>query len=142
MISSLVQKASVSMVCVMPISERSGISLLVLTVALTLLIISLSVVIPRADLEVKRRQEEDLRFKLGEFRRAASKFFRCNGRQPTSIDELLCDSGGRRFLRRAYIDPMTEAFDWQSEIASDGAFVVYSASRQPGINGAPYSSFR
>ncbi len=130
------------MVYLMQISERSGISLLVLTVALVLMAIGLSVVIPRADLEVRRSHEEDLRFKLGEFRRAVSKFARCNGRQPANLDELLCDAGGRKFLRRAYVDPMTGAFDWQWGIASDGVFAVHSASQQPGINGVPYSAFR
>ena len=85
----------------MPISDRRGISLLVVTVSLILLAVGLSVVIPRADLEVRRRHEDDLRFMLGEFRRAVVRFERCHNRQPQSLDELLRDAEGRRFLRRA-----------------------------------------
>ena len=126
----------------MPISDRRGISLLVVTVAVILLAVGLSVVIPRADLEVRRRHEDDLRFMLGEFRREVVRFERCHNRQPQGLDELLRDAEGRRFLRRAYIDPMTGSFDWQTGIDASGTFTVKSASTQPGINGVPYSSFR
>ncbi|HNX75428.1 MAG TPA: hypothetical protein PLM07_10925 [Candidatus Rifleibacterium sp.] len=126
----------------MPISERAGVSLLVLTVSIVLLAIGLSVVMPRADLEVRRSREDDLRFKLGEFRRAVNKFERCHNRPPVDLQELLSDAEGRRFLRRPYSDPMTGTFDWQCSIASDGALVVHSASDQPGINGVPYRDFR
>lgn len=125
----------------MPISDRRGVSLLVMSVAVIVLAISLTIVIPRADLEVRRGHEDDLRFKLGEFKRAVSKFARCNGRQPASIEELLQDSQGNRFLRRAYIDPMTGAFDWKSGLGADGVFYVRSASEKLSISGARYSDF-
>lgn len=126
----------------MQISERRGVSLLMVTVAIILMAVGLTVVVPRADLEVKRGREEDLRFKLGEFRRAVNKFVRCHNRQPASLDELVRDSNGNRFLRRPYLDPMTGAFDWQSGMDTDGRFFVRSSSEQASIGGVPFSSFR
>ncbi len=126
----------------MAIFERRGVSLLVLTVAIVLLATGLSVVIPRADLEVKRSREDELRFRLGEFRRAVGKFMRCHERQPSSLDELLRDSSGNRFLRRPYADPMTGRFDWVYGKDEKGGFFVRSASEDLSISKAPYSTFR
>ncbi len=130
------------MASVMQISERRGVSLLMMTVVIILMAVGLTVVLPRADLEVRRGREEDLRFKLGEFRRAVNKFIRCHNRQPASLDELMRDVDGNRFLRRAYSDPITGVFDWQSGIDSDGRFFVRSSSQQASISGVPYSAFR
>jgi type II secretory pathway pseudopilin PulG len=126
----------------MQISERRGVSLLVVTVAILLMATSLTVVIPRADLEVRRAREADLRFKLGEFRRAITKFVRCHGRQPVGLEELKQDADGNRFLRREYLDPITGSFDWQTGIDTEGNFFVHSASEQASIGGAAYNSFR
>lgn len=126
----------------MPIFDRRGVSLLVMSVAVILLAVSLSIVVPRADLEVRRNREDDLRFRLGEFGRAVNKFMRCHSRQPSIIDELLCDSQGNRFLRKAYTDPITGNFDWKSGINASGVFFVRSASEELSISGAKYSDFR
>jgi type II secretory pathway pseudopilin PulG len=130
------------MVSNMPISDRRGISLLVLTVAVILLATGLTVVIPRADLEVRRSREDDLRFKLGEFKRAVKKFVRCHERQPLNLDEMLQDASGNRFLRRAYLDPMTGRFDWAYGKNESGEFFVRSACDESSISGVPYSAFR
>lgn len=126
----------------MPISERRGASLLVLSVCLIILAISLSVVVPRADLEVRRGKEEMLRFRLGEFKRAVAKFARCHNRQPVNKEELLVDELGNRFLRQAYEDPMTGSFDWSGAQDENGIFFVHSASEEASISGARYCDFR
>lgn len=124
------------------LSARAGVSLLMLTVALLLLSIGLSVVIPRADLAVRRGKEDQLRFILGEFRRAVAKFERCHQRQPQSLAELLRDSSGNRFLRQSYPDPFTGQTDWVFASDEQGRVVVHSASEELSISGAHYRDFR
>lgn len=122
--------------------EKAGVSLLILTVSVILLAISLSVAIPRADLEVRRGKEDQLRFVLGEFRRAIDKFERCHNRLPSGPEELLRDSLGNRFLRRAYTDPFTGRFDWVFARDDQNRLLVHSASEELSISGARYSDFR
>jgi len=126
----------------MPIFDRRGISLLVLSVSMILLAISLSVVIPRAEMEVRRKKEDKLRFFLAEFRRANEKFLRCHGRQPVNISELLADKDGNRFLRQPYVDPITEKFDWYAFDDENGVFTVRSASQETSVSGIKYSQFK
>jgi len=132
----------------MPIFEprrppaRAGVSLLILTVSVLLLAVSLSVAIPRADLEVRRGKEDQLRFILGEFRRAVGKFERCHNRLPSGPEELLRDSLGNRFLRKPYADPFTGCFDWVFARDDQGRLFVHSASEDLSISGARYSDFR
>ncbi len=122
-------------------SNRRGISLLALSIGVIILSISLAVVIPRAEIEVRRKKEDRLRFVLSEFRRAATKFVRCHGRQPENISELLQDSSGNRFLRQPYVDPMTEKFDWNGFRDESGTFQIRSASDDISISGIKYSQF-
>jgi len=122
-------------------TAKNGAALLGVTIFAILLAIGLSVAMPLATREYTREKEETLRFALGEFRRAAEKFQRCNQRLPNNIDELLSDENGSRFLRRRYIDPITGKFDWQTEISSQ-TFVVHSSSKEPSLAGIPYSDFR
>lgn len=122
-------------------SFRRGAALLGITVAVILIAVTLSVALPVANKEVIREKEDQLRFILGEFRRAGEKFQRCHGRLPESMEEMLKDADGRRFLRRRYLDPFTGKSDWQTEKSPD-AFVVFSASQQLSLGGVPYSDFR
>lgn len=122
--------------------DRRGITLLVLCVGVIVTAISLTVVIPRADLQVIRTREDTLRFQLSEFRRAVDKFIRFHQRQPESIDELLRDDQGNRFLRRAYIDPFTGSADWIKDQNAEGKTFFRSASEEKSISGTIYSQFR
>lgn len=125
-----------------PASRRNaGVTLLVMTVSVILLSISLSVVLPRIEVQVRRQKEDELRFILKEFRQACERFSRVNERQPQDINELIVDSHGQRFLRRPYADPITGKFDWVGKNQGD-KFIVHSASREPSLKGAPYSDFR
>ena len=125
-----------------PAAARRGVSLLIVSVSVVLLAIGLSVVIPRVDLEVRRGKEDQLRFVLGEFKRAIDKFERCHNRPPTGSEELLRDSLGNRFLRQAYPDPFTGKFDWVFARDDQGRLLVHSASEELSISGVKYASFR
>lgn len=121
--------------------ERRGVALLSLTIVLLILGFSLSIVLPRANNEARRAKEDELRFALGEFRRAAEKFAATNGRQPLTLEELCRDGEGRRFLRRIYRDPITGKADW-TVLNRDGAFEVHSSSRGVSVGGIPFERFK
>ncbi|GAB4276518.1 MAG: hypothetical protein Kow0029_18560 [Candidatus Rifleibacteriota bacterium] len=123
------------------LDDRRGVALLAVTISVILLAISLSVALPRVDHELRREKEIQLRFILGEFRRAIQKYQNHNNTLPTNIDELICDKAGNRFLRRIYDDPITGKTDWACETAS-GSFVIHSSSEEISLSGVPYSQFR
>ncbi|MBU1107388.1 MAG: hypothetical protein KKB51_12015 [Candidatus Riflebacteria bacterium] len=125
-----------------PANARRGVSLLIISISVVLLAISLAVVIPRVDLEVRRGKEDQLRFILGEFKRAVNKFERCHDRPPTGTEELLRDSVGNRFLRQAYSDPFTGQFDWVLAQDAQGRPLFHSASEELSISGVKYADFR
>ncbi len=120
---------------------RRGVALLSLAVVLLILGFSLSVILPRANNEARRAKEDELRFALGEFRRAAAAFAAANGRQPLTLAELCRDGEGRRFLRRIYRDPMTGKADWTVQNRDD-TFEVHSSSRGMSVGGIPYERFK
>ncbi|OGK07106.1 MAG: hypothetical protein A2W80_15095 [Candidatus Riflebacteria bacterium GWC2_50_8] len=121
---------------------RRGVSLLIISISVVLLAISLAVAIPRVDLAVRRGKEDQLRFILGEFKRAAGKFERCHNRAPASPEELLRDNFGNSFLRQRYPDPFTGRFDWVFARDDQGRVLIHSASEELSISGARYRDFR
>lgn len=115
--------------------------LLLLIVLITLAGIALCPVVPRAKHHVQRRRETELRLILGEFNRAVSRFIAANDRPPVSIDELLLDPSGRKFLRRIYPDPTSGRSDWILASNRQGEPTVFSANQRCGISGIPYSDW-
>ncbi len=121
--------------------RRRGTALLVLVLSLILLGVGLAVGLPRATHDVKRAREVQLRFILGEYRRAAARFRERHGRWPTRLEELEADASGVRYLRRRYRDPMTGTLDWQVDLAGD-QFCVRSTSSDLSLAGVPYREWR
>lgn len=104
--------------------------------------VGLAVALPRANNDVKRARETELRFVLGEFRRAAARFHERVGRWPADLQDLVEGPGGQRFLRRVYPDPMTGKSDWVVEESATGGFLVRSASVERSLAGVPYADWR
>ncbi len=121
--------------------NRKGITLLMMTITILAIAASLTWYLPRADQEVKRAKEDELRFILGEFRTAVDRFSKVNGRVPNDMSELISDSEGRRFLRKAYQDPFSKKADWVMETASDTVY-FRSDSDLISLSGVPYRQFR
>lgn len=72
--------------------------------------------------QVRREKEEELLFRLGEFRRAIARYRADHNRLPKELKDLLEDRtqlATRRYLRRIYSDPITGKADWQVKIVSD-----------------------
>jgi type II secretory pathway pseudopilin PulG len=72
--------------------------------------------------QVKREKEEELLFRLGEFRRAIARFRADHNRLPKELKDLLEDRTQlqtRRYLRRMYSDPLTGKADWNLDLLVD-----------------------
>ncbi len=65
--------------------------------------------------KVQREKEEELLFRLNQYRQAILQFRAANNRLPKELKDLLEDRSRlqvRRYLRRLYPDPMTGKVDW------------------------------
>jgi len=72
--------------------------------------------------QVKREKEEELLFRLGEFRRAITRYQADHNQLPKELKDLLLDSTQlqtQRYLRQIYTDPMTGKADWDLQLLAD-----------------------
>lgn len=77
--------------------------------------------------QMKRDKEEELLFRLAEFRRAIIRYRADHNRLPKELKDLLEDKTQlqtKRYLRRLYPDPMTGKPDWVLKLVVDRAGVV------------------
>jgi len=77
--------------------------------------------------QMQREKEEELLFRLGEFRRAIARYRADHNRLPKELKDLLEDRTQlqiRRYLRRIYTDPMTGKADWKLDLVTDRTGVV------------------
>ena len=96
-----------------PRVSEGGYGLLLMMMAITLLLVSLTVALPSIYTEAQRDREEELIFRGNEYARAIALFHSRFGRYPNSMDDLLKKTNGVRFLRRAYKDPMMKSGAWR-----------------------------
>lgn len=89
--------------------------------------------------QVQREKEEELLFRLGEFRRAIARYRADHNRLPKELKDLLEDRTQlqtRRYLRRIYPDPFTGKPDWELDLLADRTGAVAGIrdvhSRAPG----------
>lgn len=92
--------------------NEAGYVLLVFVMFSALLVVGLSKIIPQVAFEGQREKEEELLFRGQQYQRAIQLFFRKFGRYPNSLEELE-ETSGIRFLRKAYLDPITKENDWR-----------------------------
>jgi type II secretory pathway pseudopilin PulG len=92
--------------------------------------------------EVRRDKEEELLFRLGEYRRAIAQYRAARGRPPRELKDLLEDRGQlqiRRYLRKLYKDPITGKDDWKLDLIADrtgsvlGIADIHSSSDKEGL---------
>jgi type II secretory pathway pseudopilin PulG len=72
--------------------------------------------------QIKREKEEELLFRLGEFRRAIAGYRAAHNSLPKELKDLLLDRSQlqtRRYLRQVYSDPMTGKPDWKLDLVMD-----------------------
>jgi type II secretory pathway pseudopilin PulG len=94
-------------------SGQEGYVLLALMLAVTLILIALSIEAPRIAQQIKRDKEEEMIHRGMDYATAVKRFVHKNGgRYPLSIEQLE-NTNHIRFLRKRYKDPMTGEDNWR-----------------------------
>ncbi len=152
-------------------NSRSGMTLIELIVAFTILMVLTSMAVPVARTQVRRIKERQLREAEAEIRKAIDKYkdLADSGKlgiqnqdtygYPPTLDALVDGVKGSgqaadtklKFLRRIPIDPMTGKREWglrsmQDDPKSTGwggqnVFDVYTKSDDKAADGTPYSDW-
>lgn len=92
--------------------HQDGYALIVILLMAALLLISLSIAVPRVLTQGQREKEEELLFRGGQYRRAIGLYYKKFGRYPMTMEDLR-ETNERAFLRREYPDPMTPEGKWR-----------------------------
>jgi type II secretory pathway pseudopilin PulG len=116
-----------------------GYALLFVMLAATVLLLSLTAVLPSIYQEGQREREQELIFRGYQYARAIAGFHKKFQRYPTSIDELTKPTNGWRFLRREFPDPMTPSGKWRFIHANAQGVLLDSKTQPPpaGVTGQP-----
>ena len=152
-------------------NKRSGLTLIELIVAFTIMLLLTTMAVPLARSRVKRNRERDLRIALDDMRKAIDKYKdMCDagklGQQkqdgmcyPETLEALVEGVKGSgpladtkiKFLRRIPKDPMTNTFDWgkrsmQDDPKSNGwggqnVFDIYTKSSDKAADGTAYAEW-
>jgi len=94
-----------------PAGQR-GYVLLAVMLLMTMMLLTLSIELPRIGQQIKREKEEELIHRGNEYKNAIKRFYRKNGRYPLTLEDL--EKGNNmRFLRKRYKDPFTGKDDWR-----------------------------
>src|SRR5690242_4239184 len=114
-------------------SGESGYVLLAVMLAVTLVLVALSIELPRIAQQIKREKEEELVHRGKEYATAVKRFVHKNGgRYPASVEQLE-DTNHIRFLRKKYKDPMTGESDWKMVHAGEAQIKIPTPN--PGLSG-------
>ena len=76
--------------------------------------------------EIRRDKEAQLLFVGDQMRDAIGRYRALNGQYPQELTDLIVDNHApavRRFLRRIYVDPITDAADWEPIVAPEGGIM-------------------
>jgi type II secretory pathway pseudopilin PulG len=92
--------------------DQEGYILLAVMLLMTLMLIALSIELPRIHQQIKRDKEEEMIHRAREYTRAIRLFYRKFGRYPLSVEQLE-NTNNFRFLRKRYKDPFTGKDDWR-----------------------------
>jgi general secretion pathway protein G len=151
--------------------RQSGLTLVELIVAFTILFLLTTMAVPLARVKVRHEKERELRYCLRELRTAIDKYkdYADQGQlgqtkqgsdnYPESLDVLVegvkqakqGDDKKIRFLRRIPKDPFTGSTDWGKRSTQDdpkstgwggqNVFDVYSKTTEKAPDGTPYSEW-
>ncbi|HEV2965124.1 MAG TPA: hypothetical protein VG649_25085 [Candidatus Angelobacter sp.] len=92
--------------------RQAGYILLSVMLLMTLMLVALSVELPRVRQQIKRDKEEEMIHRAHEYTGAIRRFYRKFGRYPLNIEQLE-NTNNLRFLRKRYKDPFTGKDDWR-----------------------------
>jgi type II secretory pathway pseudopilin PulG len=108
-----------------------GIAFLILMMALTMLLISLTVALPDIYTAGQREREEELIFRGNQYARAILLYHQQFNKFPSKVDDLVKKTNGYRFLRHAFPDPMTRSGKWRFIHANAAGVVMDSKTLTP-----------
>lgn len=116
--------------------SQGGATYLLLLFAVAILSIGVAAAGSAWSFKSKRTREDELIHIGQEYRRAIGAYYENSPglvkRYPTSLDDLILDRRYvyvKRYLRKKYVDPLTETQDWGEVRAPDGGIMgVYSKS--------------
>src|SRR5258708_31739689 len=94
------------------LAGQKGYMLLAVMLLITLMLVAMSMELPRISQEIKREKEEELVHRGRDYCTAIKKFYHKNGTYPLSLEQLE-DTNHLRFLRKRYNDPTTGEADWR-----------------------------
>jgi general secretion pathway protein G len=149
---------------------ESGLTLIELIVAFTILSLLTAMAVPMAKMKVRREKERELRWALREIRTAIDKYKDAKDANKLGPVELGTDGwpktlevlvegekasgqieGKVRFLRRIPKDPFTNSTDWGLRSSFDdpksttwggqNVFDVYTKTTEKAADGTPYSEW-
>lgn len=115
-------------------ARNAGFTYLGLLFAIAILGITLATVGVVWSTQIRRDKEVELLFAGDQIRMAIGRYRTSGGQYPQALIDLLDDKHSavpRRFLRRIFLDPMTNSADWELVLAPEGG-IMGVASRSPG----------
>ena len=120
-------------------AHRRGFTLIELLVVLAIIGLLLSLVAPSYLTHVDRARDLTLKQDLKTVRDSLDKFAADQGREPSSLDELVA----MRYLNALPVDPVTERTDtWvTTPDAKGGIHDLHSGATGNGQDGTPYASW-
>ncbi len=93
-------------------AKQRGYVLVAVMLLMTLMLLTLSIELPRIGQQIRREKEEELIHRGNEYRMAIRRFYRKNARYPLTLDDLE-KANNIRYLRKRYKDPFTGKDDWR-----------------------------
>ena len=87
---------------------EAGYTFLMLVFIVATMLIFASAAVPNLITQGRRERERELIWRGNQYKRAIGLYYRAFGRYPTSIEDLTKLTDGKRFLRKAYLDPMNK----------------------------------
>src|SRR5262249_55051806 len=96
-------------------NRQKGYMLLAVMLLVTMMLLALHIVLPRATQQIKREKEDELVHRGKEYAMAIKRYYHSNaskGNYPASLDQLE-SANNLRFLRKRFKDPMTVDGEWR-----------------------------
>jgi len=93
-------------------ANQRGYILVAVMLLITVMLLTLSIELPRIAQQIRREKEEELIHRGNEYRMAIRRFYRKNARYPLTLDDLE-KANNVRYLRKRYKDPFTGKDDWR-----------------------------
>ncbi len=115
--------------------NAKGYVLLSVMLLITLMLIAMSIELPRIAQQVKRAKEEELVNRGMDYARAVKRFYHKNNAYPNSIEQLK-DTNHIRFLRKEYKDPITGESEWKLVHVNEAEIKIPQGNGVQGLQGS------